>query len=129
MRDLSLIHFHGEATARSQVHGFKLHLACNDRGEIIAFVLTGANVSDKDTKVFKVLAFRLQAKANFLRFLSVACKRNTVFRVFCISLASDVFSLFSVLHWLAKDWSGLFISEIAERLRNCLLYTSPSPRD
>ena len=29
-------------------HGFKLHLACNDRGEIIAFVLTGANVSDKD---------------------------------------------------------------------------------
>ena len=30
-------------------HGFKLHLACNDRGEIIAFVLTGANVSDKDT--------------------------------------------------------------------------------
>ncbi|EFB34653.1 hypothetical protein PREVCOP_05874, partial [Segatella copri DSM 18205] len=25
-------------------HGFKLHLACNDRGEIIAFVLTGANV-------------------------------------------------------------------------------------
>ena len=30
------------------VHGFKLHLACNDRGEKIAFVLTGANVSDKD---------------------------------------------------------------------------------
>ena len=28
-------------------HGFKLHLAYNDRGEIIAFVLTGANVSDK----------------------------------------------------------------------------------
>ena len=37
-------------------HGFKLHLACNDRGEIIAFVLTGANVSDKDPEVFKVLA-------------------------------------------------------------------------
>ena len=37
-------------------HGFKLHLACNDRGEIIAFVLTGANVSDKDPNVFKVLA-------------------------------------------------------------------------
>ncbi|EFB93895.1 transposase, IS4 family [Prevotella bivia JCVIHMP010] len=43
-------------------HGFKLHLACNDRGEIIAFVLTGANVSDKDTKVFKVLAKRLYGK-------------------------------------------------------------------
>ena len=37
-------------------HGFKLHLACNDRGEIIAFVLTGANVSDNDPNVFKVLA-------------------------------------------------------------------------
>lgn len=36
-------------------HGFKLHLACNDRSEIIAFVLTGANVSDKDPAVFKVL--------------------------------------------------------------------------
>ena len=31
-------------------NGFKLHLACNDRGEIIAFVLTGANVSDKDQR-------------------------------------------------------------------------------
>ena len=36
-------------------HGFKLHLACNDRSEIVAFVLTGANVSDKDPAVFKVL--------------------------------------------------------------------------
>ena len=43
-------------------HGFKLHLACNDRGEIIAFVLSGANVSDKDPNVFKVLAKRLYGK-------------------------------------------------------------------
>ena len=43
-------------------HGFKLHLACNDRGEIIAFVLTSANVSDKDPNVFKVLAKRLYGK-------------------------------------------------------------------
>ena len=43
-------------------HGFKLHLACNDRGEIIAFVLTGANISDKDPNVFKVLAKRLYDK-------------------------------------------------------------------
>ena len=41
-------------------HGFKLHLACNDRGEIIAFVLTGANVSDKDPNVFKVIAKDVQ---------------------------------------------------------------------
>lgn len=43
-------------------HGFKLHLACNNRGELIAFVLTGANVSDKDPKVFDVLAKRLYGK-------------------------------------------------------------------
>lgn len=43
-------------------HGFKLHLACNDRGEIISFILTGANVSDKDPEVFKVLAKRLYGK-------------------------------------------------------------------
>ena len=43
-------------------HGFKLHLPCNDRGEIVAFVLTGANVSDKDPEVFKVLAKRLYGK-------------------------------------------------------------------
>lgn len=43
-------------------HGFKLHLACNDGGEIIAFVLTGANVSDKDPEVFKILAKSLYGK-------------------------------------------------------------------
>ena len=43
-------------------HGFKPHLACNDRGEIIAFVLTGANVSDKSPKVFEALAKRLYGK-------------------------------------------------------------------
>ena len=43
-------------------HGFKLHLACNDRDEIIAFVLTGAKVSDKDSKVFEALAKRLYGK-------------------------------------------------------------------
>ena len=51
----------GKGTMR-WCHGFKLHLACNDRGEIIAFVLTGANVSDKDPNVFKVLAKRLYGK-------------------------------------------------------------------
>ena len=43
-------------------HGFKLHLACNARGEIVAYVLTGVNVSDKELKVFKVLAKRLYGK-------------------------------------------------------------------
>jgi len=43
-------------------HGFKLYLACNDRGDIIEFVITGANVSDKDPKAFDVLAKRLYGK-------------------------------------------------------------------
>ncbi len=58
--------FKGIATdgkgAMGWCHGFKLHLACNDRGEIIALVFTGANVSDKDPNVFKVLAKRLYGK-------------------------------------------------------------------
>jgi hypothetical protein len=37
-------------------HGFKLHFICNDRGEIIIFCLTGANVDDRDPKVWKVLS-------------------------------------------------------------------------
>lgn len=43
-------------------HGFKLHLACNDRGELIAFVLIGSNVCDRDSKAFDVLAKRLYGK-------------------------------------------------------------------
>jgi hypothetical protein len=43
-------------------HGFKLHLVCNDRGEIISFVLSGAHVSDKDPEVLKILAKRLYGK-------------------------------------------------------------------
>lgn len=43
-------------------HGFKLHLACNDKGEIISFVLTGANVDDRDPRVWDVLAKQLYGK-------------------------------------------------------------------
>lgn len=43
-------------------HGFKLHLVCNDRGEILTFCLTGANVSDKDINVVTQLAKRLYGK-------------------------------------------------------------------
>ena len=39
-------------------HGFKLHLVCNDRGEIITFCFTGANVDDKDHKVWQFLPRR-----------------------------------------------------------------------
>ncbi len=44
------------------VHGFKIHLLCNDRGEIITFRLTGANVDDRNPKVRKVLTKELYGK-------------------------------------------------------------------
>ena len=35
--------------------GFKLHLICNERGELLNFMLTKANVDDRNTKVFNIL--------------------------------------------------------------------------
>jgi len=43
-------------------HGFKLHFICNDRGEIIMFCLTGANVDDRAPKVWAVLGKRIYGK-------------------------------------------------------------------
>ena len=43
-------------------HGFKLHFVCNDRGEIITFCFTGANVDDRDPKVWSVMAKELYGK-------------------------------------------------------------------
>ena len=43
-------------------HGFKLHLLCNDIGEIITFCLTAANVDDRNEYVWKVLAKELYGK-------------------------------------------------------------------
>ena len=43
-------------------HGFKLHLMCNDSGEIITFCLTGANVDDRDKRVWTVFAKELYGK-------------------------------------------------------------------
>lgn len=43
-------------------HGFKLHLMCNDSGEIITFCLTGANVDDRDGRVWTVFARELYGK-------------------------------------------------------------------
>ena len=36
-------------------YGFKLHLICNERGELLNFVLTRANVDDRSTDVFNRL--------------------------------------------------------------------------
>ena len=35
--------------------GFKLHLICNERGEILNFMLTKANIDDRDKNVFNRL--------------------------------------------------------------------------
>ena len=41
---------------------FKLHIACNDRGEIISFVLIGANVDDRDPKFWASLVGKFYGK-------------------------------------------------------------------
>lgn len=43
-------------------HGFKLHLLCNDSGEIISFCLTVANVDDRNPNVWNVFAKDLFGK-------------------------------------------------------------------
>ncbi|KAA6305006.1 hypothetical protein EZS27_043343, partial [termite gut metagenome] len=36
--------------------GFKLHLLCNERGELVNFYLTRDNVDDRNQKIFSVLS-------------------------------------------------------------------------
>ena len=43
-------------------HGFKLHLLCNNSGEVITFCLTGANVDNRDRRVWTVFAKVLYGK-------------------------------------------------------------------
>ena len=43
-------------------HGFKLHLLCNDSGDVITFCLTGANVDDRDDRVWSVFIKHLYGK-------------------------------------------------------------------
>ena len=43
-------------------HGFKLHLLCNDSGEVITFCLTGSNMDDRDSRVWNVFTKVLYGK-------------------------------------------------------------------
>lgn len=43
-------------------YGFKLHLTCNDRGELLNFMLTRANVDDRDPNVFNRLSDNIVGK-------------------------------------------------------------------
>ena len=37
------------------LYGFKLHLVCNDKGELLSFCLTPGNVDDRDPKTLQTL--------------------------------------------------------------------------
>jgi hypothetical protein len=43
-------------------YGFKLHLICNDKGELLNFCITKGNVDDRNVNVFKVLSENLFGK-------------------------------------------------------------------
>jgi Transposase DDE domain. len=43
-------------------YGFKLHLVCNDKGELLNFCITKGNVDDRNEEVFKVLSKDLFGK-------------------------------------------------------------------
>ena len=43
-------------------YGFKLHLVCNDKGELLSFCLTSGNVDDRDQKTLKTLTKNLFGK-------------------------------------------------------------------
>jgi len=57
-------------------YGFKLHLVCNDKGELLSFCLTPGNVDDRDPQTLKTLTKKLFGKlfgdnASTLRLRSV----------------------------------------------------------
>ena len=43
-------------------HGFKLHLLCNEMGDVLTFCLTPANVDDRDPRVWQVFTKVLYGK-------------------------------------------------------------------
>ena len=43
-------------------HGFKLHLLCNEKGDVLTFCLTPANVDDRDPRVWEVFTKVLYGK-------------------------------------------------------------------
>jgi hypothetical protein len=49
-------------SSMDRFHGFKLHLICNDMGELPSFCLTPENVDDRNQNVFKVLMSRIFGK-------------------------------------------------------------------
>ena len=62
-------------------HGFNLALMCNDRGEIITFCLTGANVDDRDKRILTVFAKELYGTPT--RIYDVKITNPTEFLIIC----------------------------------------------
>lgn len=59
-----------ECSAMGWIHGFKLHLMINDKGEILSFVITQANVDDrqplKDGNILKNVFGSLYADKGYI---------------------------------------------------------------
>ena len=43
-------------------YGFKLHLVCNEKGELLSFCLTPGNVDDRDPQTLKILTKNIFGK-------------------------------------------------------------------
>jgi hypothetical protein len=52
----------GVKTPWDGFYGFKLHLVCNDRGELLSFCLIPGNVDDRNHEVLKVMTKKLFGK-------------------------------------------------------------------
>jgi len=53
---------HSGKSTMGWFYGFKLHLVCNDKGELLSFCLTPGNVDDRDPNVLKTLTKDLFGK-------------------------------------------------------------------
>jgi hypothetical protein len=49
-------------SSTGRFHGFKLHSVCNGKGELLSFVLTPANVDDRNPQTVKMLTKKLFGK-------------------------------------------------------------------
>ena len=67
-------------------YGFKLHLLCNERGELLNFALTRANVDDRNPKVFNDLTKDLFGK---LAYMTKRDLKSLVLPLFTIVLGKN----------------------------------------
>ena len=56
-------------------HGFKLHLLCNEMGDVLTFCLTPANVDDRDPRVWQVFT-KVLSTAKYLPIRATSSKSS-----------------------------------------------------